>query len=368
MDNSTYWFFEQFIEDNFCLLYDGNFNDDITDNVIGLSEYNFEHQADFHQEKKRVSFLIAECFQNIIRHGGRINENKSGNVDAGFFLTRNIAGRHFITSGNLIKNENVTELKTQLNKINNLDEESLRALYVDVLTNKDLSEKGGAGLGLIEIARKSGQKIEFEFDDFQDNYSIFYSQITFQAKPEIKPDRNIRDFYIAEAMKFHKKMLENDIFMIQKGDFSDSSILPLLDILEKNLSDLFKNSPSKKEVYHVVIEILQNISKYAQVRNGKKDGIFLIRRKGEHFVISAGNFIEKKHIKPLKSQITLLNSLTKNEQKERFLKALREENSVKEVGARIELINIARRSKESIQYQFNETKHKQMFFSISVTV
>lgn len=368
MDDSTYWFFEQFIEDNFCLLYDGNFNDDITDKIIGLSEYNFEHQDDFNKAKKRVSFLMAECFQNIIRHGGKINEDKSGNIDAGFFLTRNIVGRYFITSGNLIKNENVAELKTQLDKINNLDKESLRALYVDVLANKGFSEKGGAGLGLIEIARKSGQKIEFVFDDFQDNYSIFYNQITLQAKPETKKDRYISDFYITEAMKFHRKMLENGIFMIQKGDFSHNSIVQVLDILEKNLPDLFKNSPSKKEIYHVLVEMLQNISKYALEKDGKKDGIFLIRQKGKNFVISAGNFIDKKHIESLESQIKLLNSLDKNEQKERFLKALKEENSVKEVGACIELINIARRSKEPIQYQFKQTNHKQIFFTISVTV
>ena len=368
MDSNTYWFFKQFIDDNFCLLYDGNFNDDITDNVIGLNEYNFEQQKDFQREKKRVSFLIAECFQNIIRHGGRINDDKSGNINSGFFLTRNNAGRHFIASGNLIKNENVSELKAQLDKINNLDEESLRALYVDVLTNKGFSEKGGAGLGLIEIARKSGQKIEFVFDDFQDNYSIFYNQITFQAKPNIGQTEKLGDFYITEAMKFHKKMLKNDIFMIQKGDFSDSSILPILDILEKNLSDLFHNSPSKRGVYHVLVEILQNISKYAIEKDGKKDGIFLIRKKNLDFIISAGNYVTENHIAGLKSQIHLLNSLSKEELKNRYLKALKEDGDNREGGARIELIEIARRSKEPIQYSFKEVKPGMLFFTISVMV
>ncbi|MEN8120053.1 MAG: SiaB family protein kinase [Bacteroidota bacterium] len=368
MDSSTYWFFEKFIDDNFCLLYDGNFNDEITEKIIGLSEYNFEYQDDFNRTKKRVSFLLAECFQNIIRHGGKIEEDKSGNVDAGFFLTRNIVDRYFISSGNLIKNDNVPGLKKQLDKINNLDNESLHELYVDVLANKGFSERGGAGLGLIEIARKSGQKIEFVFDDFKDGHSIFYSHITLQARLDIEKGRCIPDFYISEAMKFHEKMLENGIVMIQKGDFSNSSILPLLDILEKNFSGLLKKSPSKKDVYNVMVEMLQNISKFALDKKGKKDGIFLIRRKGEHFVISAGNFIDQQHIVSLESQIKLLNSLNKEEQKKRYLQALKEENSVEEVGARIELINIARRSKEPIQYQFKQTTHKQFFFTISVIV
>jgi len=368
MDTFTYWFFEQFIEDNFCLLYDGNFNDDITDKIIDLSEYNFEHNDDFNKSKKRVSFLLAECFQNIIRHGGAIDENKSGNIDAGFFLTRNIVGRYFITSGNLVHNKNVPKLKKQLDTINELDKESLHTLYVDVLANKDFSEKGGAGLGLIEIARKSRQKIKFIFDDFDADYSIFYNQITLQAKSEVKQGRYISDFYITQAMKFHRKMLENNIFMIQKGDFSNSTVLPVLKILEKNLPVLLKNSPAKKDAYYVMVELLQNIGKYALQKDGKKNGIFLIRSKGDNFVISAGNFVETEHIIRLKTQIKLLNSLDKKELKKRFLRALKEENSVKEAGARIELINIARKTKKAIQYQFKETSNKQFFFIISVTV
>jgi len=366
MDNSTYWFFEQFSEDNFSLLYDGNINDDITDKIIGLSEHNFEHHNEFNKAKKRVSFLMAECFQNIIRHGGKIDKNKSGNVDAGFFLTRNIVGQYFITSGNLIRNENVAELKTKLNEVNILDKNSLRKLYVDVLANKGFSEKGGAGLGLIEIARKSGQKIEFVFDKFQDNHSIFYNQITLHAKKEVKQGRYISTYHITEAIKFHRKMLEKDIFMIQKGDFSHSSILPVLEILEKNLPALFKNSPSKKEVYHVIVEILQNISKYALEKDGRKDGIFMISRKGNNFVVSAGNFVEEFHINPLETQIQLLNNLTKEELKKKYLKALKKNN--KDGEARIELIEIARRSKEAIQYNFKAQKPGKFFFTISVTV
>lgn len=369
MDDATYWFFEQFIEDNFCLLYDGNFSDDVTDKVIGLSEYNFEHQDDFQRAKKKVSFLMAECFQNIIRHGGKIEENKTDNIDAGFFLTRNIWGRYFIASGNLIKNENVAALTEQLDKINTMDKESLRALHVDVLANKGFSEKGGAGLGLIEIARKSGQKIDFVFDDYSDEYSLFYTQINLQATAQVNQGRYITDFYITEAMKFHRKMLDNGIFMIQKGDFSHSSILPVLDILERNLPLLLKDSPKKKEIYHVLVEMLQNISRFAIDKSGKKDGIFLIRRKASHFVISAGNYVDAGHIKSLTTQIDLLNSLDKNQQKEKYISALKiADSSVEDVGARIELINIARRSKEPIQYQFKKTNKKFAFFTISATV
>jgi len=368
MDNSTYWFFEKFMGDNFCLLYDGDINDDITEKIIDLSESHFENEEGFSETKKKVSFLLAECFQNIIRHGGERNVKHPKNINSGFFLTRNIENVYFITSGNLIKNENIDDLKEQLDKINGLDKNSLRALYVDILANKNFSEKGGAGLGLIKIARKSNQKIEFVFNDFDESHSVFYNQIVLKSSKDKLESDNDNGFYISEAINYHKKMLDEGVLIIQKGDFSHSTILPVLEILEKNLPNLFTRSHTRKNAYHVLVELLQNISKYAVEKDGKKEGVFLIRKKGEHFIIGAGNFVEEFHIEALKLQIKLLNSLPKEEVKNRYLAALTGKGKDKKGGALIELIEIARRSKDSITYSFIEPKPGVFFFTISVTI
>ncbi|MCZ6898904.1 MAG: DUF6272 family protein, partial [Bacteroidetes bacterium] len=36
-----------------------------------------------------------------------------------------------------------------------------------------LSEKGGAGLGFVDMARKSGHKLEFGFETMNDEFSFF---------------------------------------------------------------------------------------------------------------------------------------------------------------------------------------------------
>ncbi|RLD76310.1 MAG: hypothetical protein DRJ10_13770, partial [Bacteroidetes bacterium] len=122
------------------------------------------------------------------------------------------------------------------------------------------------------------------------------------------------------------------------------------------------------EAYHILVELLQNISEYAIEKDGTREGIFLIRKDGNDFIISAGNFVEENHIDLLKSQIQLLNSLDKKELKKRYFKALRGEENNKEGGALIELIEIARRTKKPIQYSFEEPKPNMFFFTISVTV
>ncbi|NJO92829.1 MAG: hypothetical protein HC831_30575, partial [Chloroflexia bacterium] len=161
--------------------------------------------------------MLAECFQNIIRHGEKLFQSQTNEVDFGFFLTRHINDTYFITSANLVKTEKVANLKSQLNKINSLDKESLKALYLDMLENKSFSEKGGAGLGLIEIARKSGQKIEYVVDEYQEDYSIFYNQIMLKDEKQVAEHSGYR---IVEAMELHRKMMTEEIIMVQKGDFS----------------------------------------------------------------------------------------------------------------------------------------------------
>jgi len=361
MNDISYSFYQSFSEDKFCLLYDGNILDEVTDKIIDLSEFNFENQSDYAKSRKKVSFLLAECFQNIIRHGGKVNREDSRNIDTGFFLTRNINDTYYITSANLIKKENISGLKERLNRVNSLDKDSLKALYLEELENKGFSEKGGAGLGLIEIARKSGQKIEFFFDDFEKDFSMFYNQVMLKSPKQFKEHSSYR---LVEAMEFHKKMLSENIIMIQKGDFSDDSIIPILEILEKNLPAFIQQSNPRREAYHVLVELLQNISKYAIKQGDRKEGIFIIKKGNDDFIISAGNYIEKKHMAQLNRQLQILNSLNKKELKKKYLETLNEDT--KEF--RIELIEIARRSKEPLKFSFTEPNEGQCFFSISVLV
>lgn len=68
-----------------------------------------------------------------------------------------------IQTGNYVDNESAEDLEAKLDQINGMDKEELKKYYQDVLSNGQLSEKGTAGLGMIDIARKSGNKLEYLF-------------------------------------------------------------------------------------------------------------------------------------------------------------------------------------------------------------
>ena len=88
-----------------------------------------------------------------------------------------------------------------------------------------------------------------------------------------------------------------------------------------------------------------------------------MKRKGDDLAISAGNLVTENQIANLKKQFDLLEGLGKDELKKKYLESLKEEKE-----AQIELIDIARRAKEKLEYSFKKMITGQYFFSITVTV
>lgn len=359
--NTTFWFFERIKEDNLCMLYSGNFSDEITNKLIELSEYNINNIDALSKMKKKASFLMAECFQNIVRHGEKFKEVPSD----GFFLTKNWGGIYYITSGNLIEKHKIENLKNQLEKVNSLSKEELKLLYREVLENSEISDKGGAGLGLIEMARKSGQKLDYLFENKNSKFSYFYNQIMLKSDID---DLNIieSDFPLNDSISYHKKMVDEKIMLIHKGDFSQDSIFPVLKIIEENLRKEFKDSTQKKKIFHILVELLQNISRHCLKISDKKEGIFLLGNSESNFVINTGNLIENKNIKNFRKILDEINSLNRKELKNLYLSKLRDRNLPTNGGSGIGLIDIARRIISPLNYHFHQIDDEKSFFTINV--
>ena len=70
--------------------------------------------------------------------------------------------------------EKLNHIKDRIDQVNSLTDEEIRVLYRDILSNEDFSDKGGGGLGILDIVRKTGNKLEYYFYQFDNEY-IFYS-------------------------------------------------------------------------------------------------------------------------------------------------------------------------------------------------
>ena len=357
----TYMFYNKLIHDKLCLLYNGSFSDSITHKFIALSEYNLSTNEDLSKIRNRVSFLMAECFQNIVRHGEGKNSDTSASELPGFFSTKNIGNTYFITSGNLINKSNIPKLEGQLKQVNSLNSDELKELYRNVIENQSFSEKGGAGLGLIEMARKSGHRIEYDFEAYDETFSFFYNQIRLEKNPEPI------EFSLDQAVIFHRIMKDQGIMLLQKGDFSQETILPVLNIIEQNFRK-DKTSTKNKSVYHVLVELLQNISRNGLVIDHRHEGIFMIQQTGENYIVSAGNLISKDKVADFERRLQMVQPLTDDELEELYQKELMEDNEHGPESAGLGLIDIAREGNEPLEYHFHEVDTEKMFFTIRITI
>ncbi|MDF2669529.1 MAG: hypothetical protein K0R67_1835 [Paenibacillus sp.] len=86
-----------------------------------------------------------------------------GRMDASFY----------VCSGNLIDNDDIETLKAHLDTIIGQDKTGLKAMYKSKL-KQDLSlESAGAGLGLIDMARKATVPLEYSIIEQDDSLSFF---------------------------------------------------------------------------------------------------------------------------------------------------------------------------------------------------
>lgn len=161
------------LERNLILVYEGEFTQEITKSVLAMAERNMDSIGEESSIKRKVFNVMVECLQNIVKHSDTI-EDKTQN--SAIFMIGKHNNEYIITSGNAVKNDHVDDLKKKLEHINSLDKDGLKELYKEIIKSGSLSEKGGAGLGFVDMARKSGQGLEFGFEKLNSEYMFFSLQ------------------------------------------------------------------------------------------------------------------------------------------------------------------------------------------------
>lgn len=154
---------------NILLVYGGSISKGIASEVLTIITDKLEFEANM-PLKKRVMHVVIECVQNIERHC--TDGVTSARNNASIVILKN-ENDYVVSFCNRIDNSNVSDLKDKIDKVNSFSKDELVDFYKYCLRNNTISEKGGAGLGLIEISRKSGNKINYIFEKVDTNNSNF---------------------------------------------------------------------------------------------------------------------------------------------------------------------------------------------------
>lgn len=129
---------------------------------------------------KKVFSVFVEQAQNIIRYSAekvqRTGE-KSVELSSGMVTIGMEDGRFFIVCANTVLAEDMPRLRERLEKLRNMDRDEIKAYYKEQLREAPEENSRGATIGLIEIARRASQPIEFDFDTIDAEKSFFVLKV-----------------------------------------------------------------------------------------------------------------------------------------------------------------------------------------------
>ena len=354
-----YSLYQQLVRDNFSLFYLGEFDDDLTEVLMRIQETSSDEGR---STKKRMNYLIAECFQNIIRHSNDEETERELNTSK-FFMIRIIEHTHFLATANPIEKTNQSTLVQSLESLQNLTEKELKVIYLNALGSNQLSAKGGGGLGLIEMARKTKNPPSYHFDNINDSHSNFFMQLKMRKEESIDVTLEVED-----TVELYHEMLEEDIVLLRKGDFSQESILPLFKLFESNLQLKKEDLVFKKKSLYILIELLQNMNKHAVEIEGSKEGVFIVSLKNSVYTMKTGNYVKKEDGIRLKSHLDSLVGLDKIQLAKRYKEQLMSNSISEDQGAGIGIIEMVRQSDGEILYDFDDIDENLCFYSFSATL
>lgn len=149
------------------MAYNGVVSDELMVTLADILRARLEGLDDV-KRSRTVFSVFMEGMQNLIWHG-RTDKNSSGMVC--------ISERDkeiTIVCGNRIEREDSLKLKGVLEQLQNADKETIRQLYREGMSRSNGHEGPGAGLGLLEIARRATHPISFAFADVDATHVDFY--------------------------------------------------------------------------------------------------------------------------------------------------------------------------------------------------
>jgi len=165
-------------EKEIILNYQGLFNFEIIGHLLNNLKDETESRSIPISHYKKILSVMIEALENVFKYNEYFEKETSlfPKFSPKFTLEKNYDS-YCLTTSNPIMIKDIEKLTNHITNINSLDREGLRQLFRATLTNGQFSSKGGAGLGFIEMAKVSGDKIIFTFDPINEKFSYYSCKV-----------------------------------------------------------------------------------------------------------------------------------------------------------------------------------------------
>lgn len=156
------------------LSYSGKGDDELIARMIELAENKLKILETNLNIRKRVIHVLIEILQNIYLH--QVEFSLVDYQSFVFYLFKNKTG-YLIVSGNYIANKKTEKISKWIDHFSSLSSLEQKKLYRKQLTNGKFTQQGGAGLGLMDIIRRSEGNINYKIIPADDKHSFFIMEV-----------------------------------------------------------------------------------------------------------------------------------------------------------------------------------------------
>jgi len=172
-------YFSDLSDGNTILYYKGNVDSDVINHVLDTVEDKMVAVNEQSKLRKKVYNVLVESLQNLYHHVDKVPEDFEDQSAEryGLLVVKKVDDGYRIITGNFVHSENIEKLEEKIKRINRSSHDEIKELYKFILNHQRISAKGGGGLGLVDIARKTGNKLEYTIKEYNEKYSFFYLDI-----------------------------------------------------------------------------------------------------------------------------------------------------------------------------------------------
>ena len=156
---------------NILLAFCGRFDHTMNTSLLLNSKTELNDLGEAFGVNKKVYNVLVESVENVTRHALHGNEN---NIKSLLLLCES-ENTYSIITCNAVLNTSVIPLKERLDGIIKQSKEELKTNYREQILAERISENG-AGLGIIDIAIKTDNKIRYHFKPYSANTSLYFFQ------------------------------------------------------------------------------------------------------------------------------------------------------------------------------------------------
>ncbi|PMR67786.1 biofilm regulation protein kinase SiaB [Halomonas heilongjiangensis] len=159
---------ESYLRQRIMLCFNGPISRSLIEE-IGNALRNYLHSQDAAPSAAMDVFAAyIEMTQNIRHYALRQGYDEEG-ASATVAVARNERGHYVVSAGNLVEREDGERVIATIETLRGLDKQALKQAYKQQLRQpRDAASRTGAGLGLLDIARKSSEPMEASLEPLPD--------------------------------------------------------------------------------------------------------------------------------------------------------------------------------------------------------